>query len=293
MLGKLGLYARVASYILIVLGEELKYVFTTAMVRHRARFFGSTPSTERDRTIVIVGASFAGHHVARLVAGQLSPKSRYRVVVIEPNSHFQFTWVLPRFCVIKDHEHKAFIPYGKYVQCLPGVLEWIQDRVVSIDKTHVRLENSGEAIKYDYLVIATGSGVKTGLPSRVNATEKRVGVELLREVQSGIEAAQTVVVVGGGAAGVEVATDAKDLYPDKHIVLVHSRSAVMHRFGKRLQDEALEGLNRLGVEVILEDRVVDEDSVAKKVTLRSGREIACDLFVSPSLLSPLGYPNVI
>lgn len=280
MFGKIGLYARVFSYIFVVLGEELQYVFNSAMVRQRARLFGSTQAIERDRTIVIVGASFAGHHVARLIAGQLSPKSRYRVVVIEPNSHFQFTWVLPRFCVIKDHEHKAFIPYGKYVTCLPGVLEWIQDRVVSIDKTHVRLENSGEAIKYDYLVIATGSGVKTGLPSRVNATEKKVGVELIRQIQSGIEAAETVVVVGGGAAGVEIATDAKDLYPDKNIILVHSRSAVMHRFGKRLQDEALEGLKRLGVEVVLEDRVVDQDSVAKKVTLRSGREIACDLFVS-------------
>ncbi|KAK9441680.1 Pyridine nucleotide-disulfide oxidoreductase, NAD-binding domain protein [Metarhizium brunneum] len=286
MLAKLGLYARAFGYILVVLGQELSYLFNRALVRRRAQFSGSTPADGRDRTIVIVGASFAGHHVARLVAGQLPPRSRYRVVVVEPNSHFQFTWVLPRFCVVKGHEHKAFIPYGKYVECLPGVLEWVQDRAASVDGTHVRLEKSGESIRYDYLVVATGSGVRTGLPSRVNAAEKRVGVALLRGIQSGIEAARTVVVVGGGAAGVEVAADAKDLYPDKKIVLVHSRAAVMHRFGKRLQDEALEGLTRLGVEVVLEDRVVDEDSAAKKVTLRSGREIPCDLFLNCTGQSP-------
>ncbi|TWU75876.1 hypothetical protein ED733_005645 [Metarhizium rileyi] len=286
MLGKLGLYARVFGYVLVVLGKELKHVLSTALVRHRARLFGSTPSDQRDRTIVIVGASFAGHHVARLVAGQLPPKCRYRVVVVEPNSHFHFTWVLPRFCVVRGHEQKAFIPYGRYVQCSPGVLEWIQDRVASIGKTHVRLEKSGEAIRYDCLVVATGSGVKTGLPSRVNATEKTVGVELVRQVQSAIEAAETVVVAGGGAVGVEVATDAKNSYPDKTIILVHPRPAVMHRFGKRLQSEALAGLERLGVEVVLGDRVMDEDSEAKRVTLRSGREIHCDLFLNCTGQSP-------
>ncbi|KAK2606244.1 hypothetical protein QQS21_003292 [Conoideocrella luteorostrata] len=283
MLSKAGLYARIAGYMFVIIGEELSYIFSKAAVRLRARLFGSIDPAQRDRTIVIVGASFAGHHVARLVAGQLSPQSRYRVVVIEPNSHFQFTWVLPRFCVVKGHEEKAFIPYGRYASSLPGVLEWIQDRVVSIDKTHVRLAKGLDPIQYDYLVLATGSGVKTGLPSRVNATEKSAGVELIRDVQRGIETAKTVVVVGGGAAGMEVATDAKDLYPDKNIILVHSRPAVMHRFGKRLQDEAMQALKRLGVEVILEDRVVDEDPAAKKVTLRSGREISCDYFVSPSL----------
>jgi NADH dehydrogenase FAD-containing subunit len=278
MFSKMGLYARVFSYIVVFLAEELTCIVNAAMVRHRARLFGSTPPDERLGTIVIVGASFAGHHVARLIAGQLSPRSTYRVVVVEPNSHFHFTWVLPRFCVIKGHEDKAFIPYGKYVRCLPGVVDWIQDRAVDVSETHVVLEK-GEAIRYDYLVIATGSGLKTGLPSRVNATEKGAGVELIRAVQSGIEAAETVVVVGGGAAGVEVATDARDMYPRKKIVLVHSRDAVMHRFGKRLRDEALQGLKRLGVEVVLGDRVVEEDPVAKRVVLRSGREIACDLFV--------------
>ncbi|KAG8427363.1 hypothetical protein J3459_006758 [Metarhizium acridum] len=187
--GELGLYARFPSYVLAVLGEEPRYVFNRATVRRRAQFLGSTPPDQRDRTIVIIGASFAGHDVARLVAGRLSPKSRYRVVVMEPNSHFQFTWVLPRFCVIKDHEHKALIPYGKHAQCPPGVLEWIQDGVVSINKTHVRLENGGKSIGYDYLAIATGSGVKTSLPSRVNA-ERRAGVQLIRRVQSRIEAAR-------------------------------------------------------------------------------------------------------
>jgi NADH dehydrogenase FAD-containing subunit len=202
-------------------------------------------------------------------------------VVVEPNSHFQFTWVLPRFCVVKDHEHKAFIPYGGYLAGVPeGSYRWVKDRVVDIDETTVKLQDSDEAIPYEFLVIATGSGVQDGLPSRVNATDKRQGMKLLQGMQKNIESAETVVVVGGGAAGVEVATDAKDLYPEKRVILIHSRDAVMHRFGKGLQVAAREGLERLGVELILEERVVDEDAASGVVTLKSGRQITCNFFVS-------------
>ncbi|KAJ2966689.1 hypothetical protein NQ176_g10030 [Zarea fungicola] len=120
-------------------------------------------------------------------------------------------------------------------------------------------------------------------------------------MQQRIAKAETVVVVGGGAAGVEVATDAKSLYPNKHIILVHSRSAVMHRFGKELQKAAMEGLKRLEVEVILEDRVIEEDDANGSVTLKSGRKINCDYFqpnssilstLSPISISSSGYIKV-
>lgn len=54
----------------------------------------------------------------------------------------------------------------------------------------------------------------------------------------------------------------------------------MHRFGKCLQDEALKSLESLEVEVVLNDRVVHEDTDASTVRLESGRVICCDLSVS-------------
>ncbi|PNY25253.1 apoptosis-inducing factor [Tolypocladium capitatum] len=308
MLGRPALIVKFLGYAVVFVWGELKYALRAVAVRHRARWFGATAASDRTRNIVIVGASFAGYHVARIIARSLPPESPYRVVVVEPNSHFHFTWVLPRFCVVKGHENKAFIPYGGYVAGAPdSVLRWVKDRVASLSPASVELQDSGEEIPYDFLVIATGSEVKDGLPSRVNATDKSEGMKRMRAIQDGIEAAKTVVVVGGGAAGVEVATDAKDLYPHKRIILVHSRSAVMHRFGKVLQAAAQNGLERLGVEVILEDRVVNEDAAAGTVTLRSGRELPCDCYInctgqkpasdvvsglSPTAISSTGHVNV-
>ncbi|KAI0526732.1 hypothetical protein F5B22DRAFT_587328 [Xylaria bambusicola] len=308
MLEKTALYLKLAAYVLNIIYEELGRAARTAWVRRRVRWFGPPAPLSRDRNIVIVGASFAGNRVAQLLTSCLPPNSPYKVIVIEPNTHFQFSWVLPRLCVVEGHEHKAFIPYGGNVHDQPaGVLRWARDRVIGVTESSVQLKESGEIIPYDMLVIATGSGVETGLPSRVNATDKRQGMELMRNMQQKIKAANTVVVVGGGAAGVEIATDAQNLYPNKKIILVHSRAAVMNRFGQGLQKTALEGLQSLGVEVILQDRLVQTVPGSGTILLKSGREIQCDLVLdctgqkpssgivsqlSPTSISPSGHLRV-
>ncbi|KAK3303902.1 uncharacterized protein B0T15DRAFT_494401 [Chaetomium strumarium] len=264
------------------------------------------------KNIVVVGAAFAGYFAARFLAGSLPRNGRYRVVVVEPHSHFHFTWVLPRFCVVEGHEHKAFIPYTPafFARGPKGMVRWVRDRVTSVQRGYVILR-SGEQIPYEFLIIATGSTVgnstSEGLPSRVGSEDKEKGVELLKAMQARIKAATRIVVAGGGAAGVELATDAKDQYPDKSVTLVHSRQAVMHRFGAGLQKATMEALERLGIEVVLGERV-DLGSVdGESITLSSGRRIECDCFinctgqrpasglianVAPQAISPSGHIRV-
>ncbi|KAF7547467.1 hypothetical protein G7046_g8992 [Stylonectria norvegica] len=281
MLEKPVLFAKALAYTIAFVWSELTRAIQRTQDRWAVRLAGKVAPVVRDRNIVIIGANFAGYHAARVIGSNLPPNSPYRVIVIEPNSHFQFTWVLPRFCVVKGHEHKAFIPYGGNTKSVPkDAIRWVRDRVVSLTKTHVKLQDSNEEIPYDLMLIATGSAVEEGLPSRTNANDKQEGMRRLQAMQLSIEKAMKIVVVGGGAAGVEVATDAQSLYPEKTVILVHSRSALMHRFGPGLQKAALEGFSALGGETILDERVVDEDKNAGTVTLRSGRVIECDLFIN-------------
>ncbi|KAI1370762.1 FAD/NAD(P)-binding domain-containing protein [Hypoxylon crocopeplum] len=249
----------------------------------------SSPSSSSEpgkpRNIIIIGASIAGYTAARTIAQYLLPNSEYRVVVVEPRDHFHFTWVLPRFCVVEGHEHKAFIPYGGYLpsgslEADGGKVTWIKDRVATIARDNVRLESTGEEIPYEFLIVATGGGATDSLPSRVPANGKKEGLELMREMQRRIREAKDLVVVGGGAAGVELATDAKSKYPEKRVVLVHSRDAVMHRFGPRLQAAAMDGIKELGIDIIVGDRVVGEDKEKGIAVLKSGKEIVCDYLVN-------------
>jgi NADH dehydrogenase FAD-containing subunit len=239
-------------------------------------------AVEHPRNVVVIGASFAGYHAAKCLANSLP--TGYRVVVIEKNTHFQLTWVLPRFSVVTGHEHKAFIPYGSYLEHIPeGSVQWIRDTVQRIvpgedGKTGKVELGSGEEVEYEYLVLATGaSGV---LPSRVPAETKQEGIELLVAEQDKLRAATDVVVVGGGAAGIELVADAKARYPEKNVTLVHSRETLLGRFGPQLGAKALEELERLGVVMRLGERVIASEDVGDgTVRLSSGETLPCDYLV--------------
>ncbi|GJC81214.1 Fe-regulated protein 8 [Colletotrichum liriopes] len=249
VLRKVVLFARLLGYSLRLYVDFFSRSYTTKKI--------STGPAAKDAepiNIVVIGASFAGYHAARVIATSLPADGPYRLIIVEPNRHWQFTWTLPRFCVVEGHEHKTFIPYGPYLPAgSESIVRWVHDRVSTITEKTVTIQGTGEEIPYSYMVIATGSGV--------GSTSKAEGVQLLQSFQQRIRAATNLVVVGGGAAGVELATDAKDQYPEKNVTLVHSRDAVMNRFGQDLQVGALKGLKELGIEVILGERTTTESPV--------------------------------
>ncbi|KAF6809914.1 hypothetical protein CSOJ01_06623 [Colletotrichum sojae] len=275
---KVFLFVKLVGYTLRLYVDFISRAYTTKKITPGN---SSKDASAEPINIIVIGASFAGYHAARLIASSLPTDGPYRLIIVEPNRHWQFTWTLPRFCVTEGHEAKTFIPYGPYLPAdAAPVIRWVHDRVSTIGEKTVTVQGTGEEIPYSYLVIATGSGAGMSLPSRVGSTDKAEGVRYLQEFQQRIKAAKNLVVVGGGAAGVELATDAKDRYPEKNVTLVHSRDAVMNRFGPELQAGALKGLKDLGVDVILGERTTTENPVDGFVTLRSGRKLECDFLVS-------------
>ncbi|KNG84339.1 putative mercuric reductase [Aspergillus nomiae NRRL 13137] len=238
-------------------------------------------AVENPRNVVVVGASFAGYHAAKCLASSLP--TGYRVVIIEKNTHFQLTWVLPRFSVVNGHEHKAFIPYGPYLDRAPkGSYQWVRDSVEHIvpgENGHTgKVElASGEEVEFDYLVLATGAS--GALPSRVPAGTKQEGIEQLLAEQERLQAATDVIIVGGGAAGIELVADVKSRYPEKNVTLVHSRKTLLGRFGGRIGERALQALEELGVVTIMGERVLSDSAEEGNIKLSSGETLACDYLV--------------
>ncbi|KKA22497.1 Disulfide oxidoreductase [Rasamsonia emersonii CBS 393.64] len=235
----------------------------------------SYKQVDSPKNIVIIGASFAGYHAAKLLTNSLP--TGYRVVVVEKSSHFQFTWVFPRFSVVNGHEHKAFIPYGPYLSGAPkGSWLMMQDTVLEVVQNAIFLQ-SGAKLDYEYLVIATGS--HAGAPSRLNVNQKEDGIKVLRGLQNRIRDANNLIVVGGGPAGVELSSDAKSLYPEKNVTLIHSRKTLLNKFGTKLHDTALAALEGLGVRVVLGERIGPHEEGDMHVVLGSGESIPCDLLI--------------
>lgn len=251
--------------------ENLAF-YINRLISRRSYQLGANP-----KNVVIIGASFAGWTAATRLAQSLP--SGYRVILIEKNSHFYFTWNFPRSTSIPGHAEKAFVPYPKHVLFSPEeAYQFVRGTVASIETNKVVLED-GSHIDYEYLVVATGSHAR--YPSKLVAVDKVDAVQYFLSQQERIKQAQNIIIVGGGAAGMEIASDTKSKYPEKSVTLVHSRDRLLNTFGPKLHEEAAKALNELGVKTLLNERVVAGLDVEdpKEITLKSGTVLHCDTLV--------------
>lgn len=212
-----------------------------------------TPGTS-PKNVVVIGGSFAGISLARRLCGSLP--SGYKVILVEKNTHFHYPFVFPRYSVVRGHEPKAFIPYDEILYGgrggVPGgIFERRCGTVSEVTRDSVRLA-SGEVIAFEFLAIATGTS--SPRPSKLVSQDKHGACEELRGLQERIGGAESIAVVGGGAVGVELATDIKGWYPEKDVTLVHSRNRLLHAYGPRLHDRVMEEMEKLGIKVRLGQR---------------------------------------
>lgn len=64
-----------------------------------------------------------------------------------------------------------------------------------------------------------------------------------------------IAVIGGGAVGVQMATDIKEIYPYKKVTLIHSRDHLMNKFHHGLDSIIKARCAELGVDLKLGSRV--------------------------------------
>ena len=114
-------------------------------------------------------------------------------------------------------------------------------------------------IPYSYLIYALGSRMPD--PLRLERFTKYEGVEMMRNMQHRIRESRDIVVVGGGALGVQMASDIATLYAGqgKRITLIHSRSNLLPAFDHEVHVRALKFLRQLGVDVVLGQRLALAD----------------------------------
>ncbi|UZJ57596.1 hypothetical protein CBS101457_006916 [Exobasidium rhododendri] len=183
-----------------------------------------------------------------------------------------------------------------------------------------------EKIPFDYLIYALGNhlppsinlwsipekkqeeleskgkvngSVQIGLDAPQTRGTKTKGVKYMQEAQAYIAEAESILVVGAGALGVQYASDIAWTYgtatsparwtghkqppKPKKITLLSSSSRILPRFQVWMHEEGVRSLEELGVEVITGSRAdmstLDDSSNHKKRTVKTldGREIEAEL----------------
>ncbi|RAL15884.1 amid-like NADH oxidoreductase [Aspergillus homomorphus CBS 101889] len=238
------------------------------------------------KNVIVVGGSYVGRGAAEELARVIP--STHRVLLIEPHSHFHHLFAFPRFAVLPGHEHKAFIPYTRLFSSSPNSTQHavVQARVLSVQPQHINLDRAWQGqsqIPYEYLVVATGT--RLAEPAAMRDEDKVSSVQYLQNHQSDVKRAKSVVIVGGGAVGVQMATDMKELYPEKEITVVQSRDQLMPQFHRGLHEIVKKRFDELGIKTITGARIVvpasgfPNNGTPFTVQLNNGTELTTDFVI--------------
>ncbi len=256
------------------------------------------PALSRSRTcprICIVGGGFGGLYTAVYLQKYRHLKN-CEITLVEPQDQFLFT---PLLYEILTDELQVWEIAPTYSSLVAGKnIHWKQDRAVDVNLAEQQVSLArGEVLTYDYLVMATGAvtrqldipGLDYALPFRTldDALTLKIRLEQLAATQSH----PSIMVVGGGASGVELATKVSDRFKGRaQVVLVDRGDHILKPFAKGLRRAGEKALARRGIEVWANSSV-EELTDRQVFGQRAGQTFVrdCDLTIWATGTQPVGW----
>lgn len=288
-------------------------------IRSGASFHGARPWPSARPRVIIIGAGFGGLSAARSLANQ-----PLDVLVIDRNNYHGFWPLLYQVATAGLEPDSVAYPVRAILRNYDNI-SFQMAEVERVDLEQRLVLTNQEAIPYDYLIISAGSANNyfgnDGLATQTYGLKDVDDAQHLRNhVLSAFEyavatddsarraALMTLVIIGGGPTGVELAGAFVELvrhvlrrdYPmldvsQARVVLVEASSHVLSVFPENLQQDALHRLQNMGVEVKLNSVVANVDG--QHVQFKDGSTIEASTVVwaagvrAASLADRLGVPQ--
>ncbi|KAL8501076.1 hypothetical protein ACS0TY_020591 [Phlomoides rotata] len=212
------------------------------------------------KRVVVVGGGVAGSLIAK------SLQFHGDVTLIDPKEYFEISWASLRSMVQPSFAERSLIYHKDYLT--NGRV--LVSKALNISNSQVLTED-GHSISYDYLVIATGHD--DSLPKTRSHRLQEYKTE-----HEEIRSANSILIVGGGPTGVELAAEIAVDFPEKKITLVHEGSRLLEFIGPKAADKTLEWLKSRRVDVKLRQSIDLNSSSeeSKTYVTSSGETIKAD-----------------
>ncbi|KAG8732947.1 hypothetical protein FRC11_009824 [Ceratobasidium sp. 423] len=228
-----------------------------------------------NKNIVVVGSGGGGISLVQALQKQINPAT-HRIVVIEKRDYYAHWPALIRAAVTDDGsiDERGLVPNDRVFDSGTKV---IRSSVKQLTPTEVITE-SGEVVPYEHLVLATGS-IWAGPLALPDSRDE--AIQHFKSFKKQLAAAEHILIVGGGAIGLEYTGEIQHYYPDKKIVIIHGGNELMNKtYPTKFRRSLLDAVTKKGVQVVLGDKispdVVPQDGY---VTTQSGKRIRADLVI--------------
>ncbi len=216
------------------------------------------------KKIVIIGGGFAGTNCA------IKLERYFEVTLIDNKEYFEFTPSVLRALIEPDHLSKIQVMHKEYLKNANIVFGEVKS--ISNDSVNV----NSISYPYNYLIICSGSKYRAPIKEKNIAILDRTKEIRMHSLQ--LSRAKSVLVIGGGTVGVELTAEIISNFPEKKVILVHSKEMLMERSNRRAQEYAKAYLLKKGVDVILGEKVVNVKKPTKNVYhTDKGRTINVDM----------------
>ena len=223
------------------------------------------------KKVVVVGGGFAGAKVAKNLENDFS------VTLIDTKDYYEFTPGILRSIVRPNHLKHIEICHKDYLKSA----KFIKDSVIGIKGKSVVLKR-GKSIKFDYLVIASGSEYKAPIKAKNLLIADR-GKRII-EYHKRFEKAKRIIIVGGGLVGVELAGEISCFHKEKSVTMVHSKDSLMERNYEKSRKFAKKILEKREVQIFFNERVMEYNE--RGVKTDKGRSLGCDLVILCTGIKP-------
>lgn len=266
------------------------------------------------KRVVIVGGGLGGLRLAEDLYG-----SGMQVVLIDKNNFHQFPPLIYQIASAGIDPSSISFPFRQiFRKCKDFYFRMAEARMVDTEKKI--LQTSIGKIDYDYLVLAAGA--TTNFFGNKNIEEWAIPMKTVPEAMglrnallSNFERALTcateeerqellnVVIVGGGATGVEIAGALAEMrryvipydYPDMdsslmHIYLIEAGDRLLAGLSQESSQKAYEFLKSMGVDIQFGKMVTDYRD--HKVIMKDGTEIPTRTFLWVSGIRANAMPGI-
>ncbi|XP_042452684.1 ferroptosis suppressor protein 1-like [Zingiber officinale] len=212
-----------------------------------------------NRRVVVVGGGLAGALLAKRLQFDAN------VVLIDSKEYYEIRRASSRCMVEPSFADRTLIPHTDYL----ANCRVTSSPAIDVTDTEV-LTAEGRSFVYDYLVIATGHAVE-----HCATKTRKQRLEQFHQDNERIRSSSSVLIIGGGRTGVELAAEIAVDFPGKKVTLVHESSRLLQVLGPNASQKVLKWLKSKGVDVVL-DQSIDVESIAEgdtSFTTSSGARI--------------------
>lgn len=271
------------------------------------------PDTDKKR-VVIVGGGFGGLKLVDKL-----DKKRFQVVLIDKNNYHQFPPLLYQVASSGLDYSSISFPFRKLFHGRRNVYFRLAE-VSAVIAEKNRIETSIGPLEYDYLVLAAGTMTNffgnqtiesTAWPMKTVEEAMALRDVLLVNFEKAAistdpyekQSLLNIVVVGGGATGVEVSGALSEMkrfvlpkdYPDLgkfsvNIYLVEGSSKILGAMSPSSSSNADRFLREMGVKIMLDKKVVDYRD--GKVMLDNGETIPSQTLVWVSGVTAVRFEQI-